>query len=375
MENSAMGKISVCQIVNNLDSGGLEKVALSLLHGLDREHFDVSLICVDGPGALFNEQDFSAIPTLVLNKSRFSLLRKLPIVELAKIRRFLSAHQVDVIHAHNWAPLIYANAACRLPGKKPRVIFSEHNQLNRASEGQIRRFAAELKKAELAILVSKDLDAKYQQHFPTIKQRKVVYNGIDGNRFALEPKQQATLPGNPEHFTVGTAVVLSEQKGLTHLISAAEQLHQRHPDIRFVIAGDGPLRQQLEQQAADAGLEQCLHFMGYQTNIPAIAAAFDVYVLPSLWEGLPLSLIEALALGKPVIASDVGGNAEIILDGENGFIVAAKDQQGLADRIGQLYENRQNLNQYALRNRARFEDQFSLRAMIENHQEIYRPPV
>ena len=153
------------------------------------------------------------------------------------------------------------------------------------------------------------------------------------------------------------------------MTEAAREVLAKAPSGRFAIAGDGPLRAELEAQAKDLGDRFC--FMGYRGDMPQVISALDLYVLPSLWEGLPLALCEALAMGKRVLCTSVGGNPEVVLDGESGFVVPPKDPAALAKRILQAANEREMLPEFAARNRERFERCFSVRAMIDAHQSLF----
>jgi len=205
----------------------------------------------------------------------------------------------------------------------------------------------------------------------------VIYNGISGQRYKLEedPGFRRSLPVEPGDFICGTAVVLSEQKGLPYLIEAAKIVCAAEEKIRFLLAGDGPLRAELEAQAREAGLGDRFTFLGYRSDIPQLVSCFDLYVLSSLWEGLPLCLIEALAIGKPIVATRVGGNPELVQEGVNGYIVPPRDPAALAERVLQLYRDDALRRRMGEANVKRFQEEFSLETMIRQYTELYQSMV
>ena len=170
---------------------------------------------------------------------------------------------------------------------------------------------------------------------------------------------------------VGCAVVLSEQKGLTYLLDAATRVTRANHQVRFLIAGDGPLRAALEEKTRNLGLERSVRFLGCRNDVPEFLSALDIYVLPSLWEGLPLALIEALAVGKPIVATSVGGNAEVVVDEVNGFLVAPRDPVSLADALLRCIRDQRFRVAASDVNRARFERCFSVEAMVRKHEQVY----
>jgi len=373
--NSNKDKLNVCQVVNNLDAGGLEKIAISLHNGIQNQEINSFLICLDGPGSLYPQVEKNACNHLILEKPANSFFSKFPIFNLLRFRRFITSNKINVIHAHNWAALIYSVTATKGLSRKPKIVFSEHNQINRATIKEKTRFLKYLQCANSKLMVSKNLQDIYIKTYGISLKTEVMYNGIDGKRFNPEtigtPSRSELLPVSSGDFVIGTAVVLSEQKGLKYFIEAAANVCAITSDVKFIIAGDGPLREELEALAESLGLSKRLFFIGYQSEIPLIVSCYDVYLMTSLWEGLPLSLIEALALGKPVVATDVGGNAEVVLDKENGFIVPPMAVDKITEALTEMVNNRHNLTQYKSRNVERFTSTFSLEKMLEQHVSIY----
>ena len=366
-------KLKICQVVNNLDAGGLEKVAISLHNGTKHQSF---LICLDKYGELYSQVENNKANHLILNKPKNNIFSKFPILNLVRFRRFISSNRIDIIHAHNWAALIYSVTATKGMIRKPKIVFSEHNQINRTTDNEKAKFLNFLQQADARLMVSKNLQMIYKKTYGNHVSTSVMYNGIDGARFNINkigsPAKSELLPVNDDDFVIGTAVVLSEQKGLKYFIDAAAKVCSTYPNIKFVIAGDGPLRGQLEEQAVQLSLQDNLFFLGYQSEIPKIVSCYDIYLMTSLWEGLPLSLIEALALGKPVIATDVGGNAEVIQQGENGFIVEPQNVSAIRDAIFTLYEDKSKLDIYRNKNVLRFTEEFSLDKMLTAHDDLYQ---
>ncbi len=370
-----MRKINICQVVNNLDSGGLEKVVISLLNNLDPARFNLSIICLDGEGALFSQIDTSRVRPLILEKAGVNLLVvSVSPRSLLQIRRFIRENQIDIIHAHNWGPLTYTGFATLLQRERPRIVYTEHNQINRATPWQTAKFDLYIQNADKVVVVSRDLKRFFEEKLHLQSDVEVIYNGISGERYKLEedPEFRRALPVEADDFICGTAVVLSEQKGLSYLIETAKIVCAQEPKIKFLLAGDGPLRAQLEAQAVDAGLGDSFTFLGYRSDIPLLVSCFDIYVLSSLWEGLPLCLIEALAIGKPVVATRVGGNPELVEEGVNGFIVPPRDPQALADRILTIYQDEGLRTSMRQTNVIKFKEQFSLETMIRQYSDLYR---
>ena len=373
-------KVRVAMVVNNLDVGGLEKVVVSLLNHLDRERFEPYLICLDGPGKMADHIDLPAENRLVLKKNPE---RRLPVIGahvdpslFAAIRKFVKSKHIDVMHAHNLAPLLYAGVSTRLlpMWNRPAIVYSEHNQIYSASRKTKQRMRLYLKLADRIVTVSRDLQRTLINEAVAQPDKvNVLYNGIDGKRFVFQDQYRIRRElGIPDtDFVFGTAVVLSEQKGIGFLLEAAQQLLKRTGGIRFVIAGDGPKRVELESKAREMGLGTAVLFLGYRQDVPELISSFDAYVLPSLWEGLPLALIEALAIGKPIVCTSVGGNPEIVEDGLNGFVVPPRDSTALAQGLLRLFQDRAFVQAVRERNVSKFRQMFSLESMLGAHEQMF----
>ena len=175
------------------------------------------------------------------------------------------------------------------------------------------------------------------------------------------PVARAGLP------VVLTVARLDEQKGHRYLLEAAAQV----PEAQFVLAGDGPLRASLEAQARSLGVEGRIQFLGYRRNITDLLAGCDVFVLPSLYEGLPLSILEAMSAGKPVIATQIGGTDEAVIAGETGILIPPADPDALATAIRTILADQPLAQRLATAGRARVEQEFSAKKMVQQVTHIY----
>jgi glycosyltransferase involved in cell wall biosynthesis len=376
-------RINIGFVVNNLDVGGLEKVVLSLLNNLDRDRFTPHLICLDGAGRMAADVDLPQENRLVLQRKPGV---RLPIIGLTvdpsllpvfgRIRRFVREKKIDVLHAHNLGPLIYAGVATRLipMRRRPQLVYSDHNQLFSMSPERARRVRWYLKLADHVIAVSQDLQRTLTERLQAPPERvQVLYNGVDAQRFgrADRNKVRRELGIADGDFVVGSAVVLSEHKGIGYLLDAAPAVLAQAPETRFVIAGDGPNRAALEEKARALALGDRVKFIGHRNDIPDVVAAFDVYVLPSLTEGLPLALLEALAVGNPILCTRVGGIPEIVEDGVNGYLVPPGDSAALTDGILRLRADPAFRSAVRERNLKKFAERFTLRTMVEGHARLF----
>jgi glycosyltransferase involved in cell wall biosynthesis len=197
----------------------------------------------------------------------------------------------------------------------------------------------------------------------------VMDYGIDVDRFAAGRR---ALPANGP--IVGSVARLSPQKSFETLVAAAPAVLARHPSARFVLVGDGESRAELERLVRDAGLTDCFLFTGTRDDVPDLLASFDVYVLPSLFEGLPHSVLEAQAAGVPVVATPVGGTPDAVVHGETGLLVPVRDPPALADAVLRLLENPDEAQRLAVEARRRVYARFSVDRLVARIRALYAAP-
>jgi glycosyltransferase involved in cell wall biosynthesis len=251
---------------------------------------------------------------------------------LARLARILRAWRPDVVHGH----MVHANLMSRLvrplvPG--PRLISTMHSQ----DEGrQWRYYAYRLTDplTDVTTTVSQlAIDEAIRRHAVPRDRILLVPNGIRTQRYRPDPivrqalRAELSLEGGFTWLAVGS---LSEAKRHTDLITAMRQVVAAEPRARLLVAGDGPLRSDLERQVKHSGLGAAVSFLGVRDDVPALMQAADAFVMSSAWEGLPMVLLEASASALPIVATDVGGSRDVVADGRTGYLTAAGRPSGLA---------------------------------------------
>ena len=203
-----------------------------------------------------------------------------------------------------------------------------------------------------------------------VERRKIrlIHSGIDPCRFAAaNPKDEA----EKGVVTVGCLAVLEERKGIEFLLEAAAYLHSQGPRVRWLIGGDGSRRVKLENQARDLGLGDTVTFLGFVSKPEVFFRGIDIFVMPSLFEGLGVAALEAMAAGKPVVATRVGGLAESVVDGETGLLVALRDGRAIADAVAKLTADSPMARDMGLRGRQRVLENFTLNQMASRNEAYY----
>ena len=219
--------------------------------------------------------------------------------------------------------------------------------------------------------VSEDLarHARVEQGAP---QRKVelIYNGIDLQAFELAAEQASLGQRDPRPTAVMVAR-LAPVKDFDTLFQAAAVVRQRQPEFRLRLLGDGPLRAELEGTAERMGLKDCIELLGNRRDVPQQLAAADVFILSSHSEGLSIAVLEAMATGLPVVATAVGGNPEVVADGETGFLVPERSPQIMAEKIVWLLEHADQAREMGRAGRRRVAERFDIRGTVREYQRLY----
>jgi glycosyltransferase involved in cell wall biosynthesis len=256
-----------------------------------------------------------------------------------------------------------------------QLVFTEHGRLSDAVPSRKRRFVNPLLSRWPGKLCAVSADLKNHmvaEGFPA-RRVGVTYNGIDpGRRAGIAQRAAAReLLGLPEAaFVAGTVGRLDPVKNLHLLLQTHAFLVSKHPHVRTVIVGDGDERASLEAHARSLGITDSVTFAGYRSNVRELMAAFDVYVNTSSYEGVSLTILEAMATALPVVATRVGGNPEVVIDQETGLLVPAI-ARSLADAIGGLVHDERRRRVLGDAGRFRVKRHFSITRMVEEYASVY----
>jgi glycosyltransferase involved in cell wall biosynthesis len=350
-------KIRITHVVLQLHTGGMEKLLVELARHADRRRFDLRFVCIGERGAVADEIEGCGWPLACLGYAPG--LR--PTIAYRLAREF-SAGQADVVHTHNNVPLIYGGPAALLAGVRG-LIQTRHGQTSGTTRRHRAAFRLASMLADRVVCVSEDsLRLSATEGVPA-RRLAVVRNGIDTFRFAYT----GPAAGGPV-VMVGRLVAA---KGADHLLRAAAAVVPTRPEFRLEIAGDGEARAGLEAMAAELGLSGHVQFHGTVRDIPGLLSRASAVVLPSLSEGISLTLLEAMARGLPVIATRVGGNPEVVVDGVTGRLVPPADPAGLATALLELGTVSDHTRALGRAGRARVERLFDVRRMVDEYESLY----
>ncbi len=361
-----MSALRVVHVLHSLVAAGKERVALELATcGRARgDDHRILLFDVDGVRSK-GDLDPGSVPVLGLPRGNDSLLKY-----SRRLRQTLAGLDPDAVHAHNDSALVYAS--CAMHGwRGPRLVATYHNlpsHVTRIGRWLARRSA---RRADAVACVSTELESELR-HRRWIERAQVVRNGVDVGRFHPQAQPlglRAALAVPPQGLLVGCVARLSVEKRHADLIEAARRARSQGVYVELVFVGEGPLRSALEAQIAPG---ERVHFIPFERNVAGLLVELDVFALVSAHEGLPMSLLEAMACGRAVLATGVGGIPELVEGGERsgGVLVPPGDVAGMASSLVRMAdpELRRALGERA---RARVCSAHDLAAVAARYRELY----
>lgn len=350
----------VVHLVTSLAIGGLEKVVLDLVRCRTRDVFSAHVVCLEAAGVL--AQGFAALDVSVEAIGTTSSV-PLRILKLARLLRKLKPH---ILHTHNPSPLLHGALAARLAGV-PVLVHTKHgrNFPNRRVRVATNRLAALFTDCVVAVSDDAARIAHDVERIPVDKVR-LIHNGVDTDRF----RYRGPRP-HGDGFRAVTVARLDPVKDQATLLQAVRLVADRNPTFRLDIVGDGPSRAALESRRTELGLDRQVRFCGYQSDVEPYLAQADVFLLSSISEGIPLTLLEAMAVGLPGIATDVGGNREVIVPGVTGYLVPPRSPEALAEAMLSIQADPLAIERMGHASRQRIEAEFGLANVVAQYEAIY----
>ena len=366
-----MKKIKVLIFANSFRVGGSERQAVELAKGLDRSRFDPVVVCFQAEGPLAQE-----LPSDVADVPAFSLEGFVSLTGVKQAIRFvyyLKEKRIDVVQCFDFYSNVFAIPLARLA--RVRVILGARREEVATKTPFQQR--AQRWSYRLATGVVANAEAMKEQVLKNegLDPRKVwiIHNGLNLSRFdqhAANRDLQRTT--KPLMLTIAVIANLRPEKGHGIFLSAAQELRNRCGQVRFVIAGDGPMRNDLNKTIQMLGLSDCVQMLGAVKDVPALLRSVDIAVLPSLKnEGFPNAVMEAMAASLPVVATDTGGTRELVVDGYTGFVVPAGESAALAEPLFRLCNDSELRRKMGEAGRLRIAQFFSTEKMVSRFEDLY----
>lgn len=379
-----MKKIKIVYIITNPIYGGAMKVVLSTVEKLNKEKFIAFIIT---GGKCISDEDLSSeiknkgvdlilIPELVRN------IRPLKdFIAFIKLYYFIKKLRPDIVHTHTLKAGILARPAAKLAGV-PIIIHTPHGSIfkplyiNRITIFCliiIKRFISRL--SNRIITICEDEEDDYLSLRIAEKKKFIrISNGIDLNEFTnikVQPQEIKKELGIPYSAKViGNVSRLSKEKGHLFLLKAFQSINNVYPDTVLLLAGEGKLEKTIKQEAVKLGINENLILTGLRKDVPEILSIIDVFAHPSLCDSFPLAIIEAMAAGKPIVATRTGGTAEIIDDNETGILIEPYDAQSLSNAIISLLGNEMRRKELAQKARIKAQH-FDINKIVRQLENLY----
>ncbi len=351
--------IRVCHVSMSLETGGLERLLVDFSRFHDRSRFAMQFVGLCGEGQPAADIRSAECFARVLNTS-FKIRKLRTVLELANVLR---TERIQAVHTHNTYAHFYGALAAKLAGV-PVIVNTQHGRDGDKGWKAKWQFRIANRLTQQIVGVSRDAAVLCQADDPRSREKIIaIWNGINLDRFTyVGPK------------LVPTAICvarLSQEKDFPTLIEAVRLVLPHVPDFRLQIVGDGPERSTIEQKIAELNLENHIELLGERHDVPELLSQAGFFVSATRTEGISLTLLEAMAVGLPIVTTAVGGNPEVVLDGRTGRLVPAGDPLSLAREMIDMCADRGSWTLMGLLGRQRVEENFEIRKMIGCYEMLY----
>ena len=367
-------KLNIVHVTYDMRIGGTEMVIRSIIEGCDTAKFNMSIFCIESPIGPWGQELLSNGITIHSENRKpgfdISLIKAL--------RNYIKQNDIDIVHCHQYTPWVYGTLAAFFARTttKARVIFTEHGRFYPDSTNWKRRIVnplLQLLTHNTTAISKATKQALIEYEFFAEKDVSVIYNGINPIQLesaSAQERLKAEMGICTTTTVLGTIARFDPIKNHVMMLEAFAQVHNECANTVLIIVGDGDERPTIESSIRSLGLTDSVILTGYKTNPSAYLSMMDVFLLSSLSEGTSMTLLEAMSLGKPCVVTDAGGNAEIIMNEENGYVTTNGDASEFAGAILRLI-NHTDRERFEYNARLRFEQNFSSAKMVEHFAQLY----
>jgi glycosyltransferase involved in cell wall biosynthesis len=366
-------RVRVMHLIPRYRNDGTCRMVNALVKYADHSRFEIFVgILSRDEGSLQSLVDMGAKPV------QFDMKRFTDVSVIPALIRTLRDNRIQILHTHRTRPDLLGRIAGRWAGVPVNVStmhwVGEWSWRGKALARPVRLlYRLTLPLTQKIVNISAGEMALMQAEGISADKMTVIYNGVDGEVFlpAKPRRDELCAPDKESPLVVGCVAFLSKRKGVHHLIDAFRQVVDRCPHARLQIAGDGEERAALQAQIMALELQRHVELLGTRQDVPQLMNAFDIVVLPSLWEPFGLAIVEAMACAKPVVATRVGGIPEIVEHGRTGLLVPPATAAPLAEALLSLIENAALRTRLGEAGRQRFVERFDSRTMAANYEALY----
>jgi glycosyltransferase involved in cell wall biosynthesis len=373
-QNTEQRPLNVLHLISSRGLYGAERIILNLISATDRCRFTPSLALLQADGYA-NTELINAARTKEAQGHIITCRRWIDPEAIRQTRELIRQENISLIHCHEMKGRLYGLLSAI--GTPARLITTNHNWI----------------RSDFLVTCFESLDAFYIRFFPKIvavspevrqlmrryltpdKKMQVIVNGIDMQEFRKDTEARKKIRGEfhiaPETPLIGVFGRISPEKGQKYFLAAAAQVLNVFSNAIFLLVGDGFESDEMQQYAVELGISSKVIFAGFRSDIAAFYSALDIFVLPSLLEGTPMALLEAMSTQSPVIASNVGGVGRIIRDKENGLLVPPANPEELASAILQLLHHPEKANIMATKAFKTIVEKYSAHKMTDAYMNLY----
>lgn len=376
-------KTKLLYLITQSEFGGAQKYVYSLATSISRERYEIFVGCATGGELIrrLQQANIKVFPIPELEKERFTPMKDLS--AFRSIWRLIRQVNPTIVHANSTKAGFWGRLAARLAGV-PVIIFTAHGFILNEPMGLaewLLFWAIEFigVNAGDAIITVSEFDRRTAVQYLILPSSLLrIWNGIEIDSFQNTPAllsikdPKSDLGISPDDRTVGTVANFYENKGLRYFLQAAARVRRVFPKTSFIIIGDGQARPALEDLSAQLDLKNSIHFLGRQKDVLQWMPFFDVFVLSSLKEGMPFSLLEAMSTARPVVGTAVGGIPEAVIDGKTGILVPPRNPEAIANAIVSLLKNPMRAREMGEAGRKRVLECFTLEKMVKETEAFYQ---
>lgn len=362
--------IKVMQLIHGMYLGGAENVVANIARRADRSRFDIQICCLKEKGELGEKLEREGVRVVLPEKApgRFGKLRAL--------KQLIAAEQPDLLHSHGTSALLQVGPACLTGTGVPLIHtyhFGNYPHIRKSYLWSDRIFS---RLARRCVAVSESQKESVMKHLYVRENKlQVVFNGVPENTFRGDKISRAQarreLGYGEDDIVVGCIAVLSRQKGVIYLLESVRELVESDSRLRFLIVGGGRREQELRDQCSQYGLDGKVQFTGYRSDALRLLGALDIFILPSLWEGLPMVLLEAMATELPIVVTDVADNRNIIEDGVSGLVIPPKDPAAISEALRRMAGDMAAAREMGRLAYDTYQARYSDTVMVEQYQSLY----
>lgn len=364
-----MKKINILTIIWSLGLGGAEQVVIDINNGLNKQKFHPIICCLNGKGMFASRVEKNGIPVIPLfKKPKFD-----PHIIL-KIYKLIQKENIDLVQTHLWTANFWGRIAAWLAGVKI-IIATEHTTDEKRPWFY---YLADKLLASISskiITVSESVKSFHSRKADIPKDKfEVIKNGIQLEKWQkpVEVRDvKANLEISEDEVIIGTIGRLVQAKRYDIFLKAVAEIVKTKPNIRAIIIGEGPLESELKNETITLGIQNNVKFTGFRKDIPKLIKIFDIFVLSSEREGLPVTLLEAMATGIACVVTRVGGNPEVINNYQNGILVNPLDYKQLSEELDKLIENQKLRIKLSQNSKEWVKNYFSISRMVNKTEDLY----